>query len=44
MPEEINRIATDEISDILVAPTKTAVKNLENEGIYGAFFNRRYNA
>lgn len=37
MPEEMNRIATDEISDILVAPTKTAVKNLENEGIDGAF-------
>lgn len=37
MPEEVNRIATDKISDILVAPTKTAVQNLENEGIYGAF-------
>lgn len=37
MPEEVNRIATDKISDILVAPTKTAIKNLENEGIQDAF-------
>jgi len=37
MPEEVNRIATDKISDILVAPTQTAVENLESEGIYGAF-------
>jgi UDP-GlcNAc3NAcA epimerase len=32
MPEEINRILTDRISDILFCPTKTAVKNLQNEG------------
>ena len=36
MPEEVNRIATDKISDILVAPTRTALQNLESEGIYGA--------
>lgn len=32
MPEEINRILTDRISDILCCPTETAVKNLQNEG------------
>lgn len=33
MPEEINRLITDHISNILFCPTKTAVNNLENEGI-----------
>ena len=32
MPEEINRILTDRISDILFCPTDTAVKNLHTEG------------
>lgn len=32
MPEEINRILTDQVSDILFCPTATAVKNLKNEG------------
>ena len=32
MPEEINRILTDQISDLLFCPTQTAVKNLQNEG------------
>ena len=32
MPEEINRILTDRLSDILFCPTDTAVQNLENEG------------
>jgi UDP-GlcNAc3NAcA epimerase len=33
MPEEINRILTDRISDFLFCPTDTAVQNLLNEGI-----------
>jgi UDP-GlcNAc3NAcA epimerase len=33
MPEEINRILTDQVSDILFTPTKTANQNLNNEGI-----------
>jgi len=32
MPEEINRILTDRISNILFCPTDTAVQNLINEG------------
>lgn len=37
MPEEINRILTDRISNVLFCPTQTAVTNLENEGF------RRFN-
>lgn len=32
MPEEVNRILTDQISTTLFCPTQTAVKNLKNEG------------
>ena len=32
MPEEINRIATDSISDLLFCPTQKAVDNLKKEG------------
>ncbi|MDN5201641.1 UDP-N-acetylglucosamine 2-epimerase (non-hydrolyzing) [Fulvivirgaceae bacterium BMA10] len=32
MPEEINRILTDRISDILFCPTQVAYQNLVNEG------------
>lgn len=33
MPEEVNRVLTDRVSDILLCPTETAVENLVNEGI-----------
>jgi UDP-GlcNAc3NAcA epimerase len=32
MPEEVNRILTDRISDVLFCPTFTAVQNLHKEG------------
>lgn len=32
MPEEINRIVTDRVSDLLLAPSDDAVRNLEAEG------------
>jgi UDP-GlcNAc3NAcA epimerase len=33
MPEEINRVLTDHVSDLLFCPTSTAVTNLAREGI-----------
>ena len=39
MPEEINRILTDHISDLLFCPTSQAVKHLKNEGITNGVFH-----
>lgn len=39
MPEEINRILSDRISNILLCPTDTAVQNLHNEGITNNVYN-----
>ncbi|MCZ2337595.1 MAG: UDP-N-acetylglucosamine 2-epimerase (non-hydrolyzing), partial [Chitinophagales bacterium] len=43
MPEEVNRILTDRISDILFCPTMTAVQNLKMEG-FEAFDSKVYNS
>lgn len=39
MPEEINRVLTDHLSDLLFCPTETAVKNLKREGITEGVYN-----
>lgn len=33
MPEEINRVTVDHLSDLLLCPSRTSVKNLATEGI-----------
>lgn len=39
VPEEINRLIIDRVSELLFCPTKNAMANLKNEGIEkGAFF------
>jgi UDP-N-acetylglucosamine 2-epimerase len=35
MPEELNRVVTDEISDLLLCPSQTAVDNLTREHVSG---------
>jgi UDP-N-acetylglucosamine 2-epimerase (non-hydrolysing) len=39
MPEELNRILADHVSNILFCPTKTAVRNLKTEGITKGVYN-----
>lgn len=36
MPEELNRVATDHLSDLLLAPTDTAMGHLDREGLGGS--------
>lgn len=39
MPEEVNRVVTDHISNLLFCPTETAVKNLAAEGVVDGVHN-----
>jgi UDP-N-acetylglucosamine 2-epimerase len=39
MPEEINRVLTDHVANLLYCPTETARSNLLREGIAGGVFN-----
>jgi UDP-GlcNAc3NAcA epimerase len=40
MPEEVNRVLTDHVSDLLFVPTEVGVANLRREGIDGAAVRR----
>jgi UDP-N-acetylglucosamine 2-epimerase (non-hydrolysing)/UDP-GlcNAc3NAcA epimerase len=35
MPEEINRVLTDHVSDLLLCPSEVAAGNLSREGVFG---------
>ncbi len=35
MPEELNRVLTDHLSDLLLVPSRTAAENLAREGVAG---------
>ena len=37
MPEEINRVVTDRVSDFLFCPSETAMRNLTKENVSGRF-------
>jgi UDP-N-acetylglucosamine 2-epimerase (non-hydrolysing) len=39
MPEEINRVVTDHVSDLLFCPTETAALNLFREGLTTSVYN-----
>ncbi len=39
MPEEVNRVLTDHVADLLFCPTQTAVDNLAAEGIVAGVHN-----
>lgn len=38
MPEEINRVVTDHLSEALFCPTETAITNLDSEGISNGIY------
>jgi UDP-N-acetylglucosamine 2-epimerase (non-hydrolysing) len=39
MPEEINRVVTDHLSQLLLCPSKNAITNLQREGIHKNAYN-----
>jgi UDP-GlcNAc3NAcA epimerase len=41
MPEEINRVMSDAVSDLLFCPTKQAVENLRKENVYTGNLNEQ---